>query len=199
MISAALGKLILLTMMPALAGLPLGRALLIAAAMPPAAITICFAPEDDCAGFAVEAIDQARRRILVSAYNLTTGAGIVEALLRARARGIDVELIADKRTPCERNSGVEVLAAAGTPIWIDRTVPIAHAKVMVIDEDWTLMGSYNWTRNAARNSEDLNLVASRPVATAYAAQWRNRQSVSVPYNGREEWCRPRRNSLDGAG
>jgi hypothetical protein len=32
------------------------------------------------------------------------------------------------------------------------------------------MGSYNWTRNAARNSEDLNLVASSAVAAAYAAQ-----------------------------
>ena len=36
------------------------------------------------------------------------------------------------------------------------------------------MGSYNWTRNAARNSEDLNLVASRALAAIYAAQWRSR-------------------------
>ena len=80
-----------------------------------------------------QAIDRARRQILVSAYNLTTGAGIVEALLRARDRGVDVRLIADKRTPCERNTGIDPLAAAGTPIWIDRSVPIAHAKMMVID------------------------------------------------------------------
>ena len=128
--------------------------------------------------------------------------GIVEALLRARERGVDVRLIADKRTPCERKGGIEALAAIGTPIWIDRTVPIAHAKTMVIDGAFTLMGSYNWTRNAARNSEDLNLVASRPLAAAYAAQWRSRRAVSVPFAGREDWCRPRRqrrNSLDGGG
>ena len=159
--------------------------------LPGAAISTCFAPEQDCAAFAVQAIDRARRQILVSAYNLTTGAGIVEALLRARARGVDVRLIADKRTPCERNTGIDPLAAAGTPIWIDRTVPIAHAKIMVIDSIATLMGSYNWTRNAARNSEDLNLVASRAVAAIYAAQWRNRVAVSVPFAGREDWCRPR--------
>ena len=100
---------------------------------PGAAISVCFAPEEDCAGFAAQAIDRARRQILVSAYNLTTGAGIVEALVRARARGVDVRLIADKRTPCERNTGIDALAAAGTPIWIDRAVPIAHAKTMVID------------------------------------------------------------------
>ena len=58
------------------------------ATAPRAAISVCFAPEQDCAGFAVQAIDRARRQILVNAYNLTTGAGIVEALVRARARGV---------------------------------------------------------------------------------------------------------------
>ena len=173
-------------------------ALLVSAALPAtaatrrAAITVCFAPEQDCATVAVNAIDWARHQILVNAYNLTTGAGIVEALVRARARGVDVRLIADKRTPCERNSGIDELAQAGTPIWIDQTVPIAHAKVMVIDRAVTLMGSYNWTRNAARNSEDLNLVISRRVAAAYAAQWRSRAIVSVPFVDRADWCRARR-------
>lgn len=180
----------------------LGSAALPAAAtVPGATVAVCFAPEENCAAFAVQAIDRARRQILVSAYNLTTGSGIVEALVRARERGVDVRLIADKRTPCERNPGIEALAQAGTPIWIDHEVPIAHAKIMVIDGALTLMGSYNWTRNAARNSEDLNLVSSRALAAAYAEQWRNRLAVAVPFSSREDWCRPRhgRNSLDGGG
>ena len=37
------------------------------------------APEEDCAAFAVRAIDDAEREILVGAYGLTTGSGIVEA------------------------------------------------------------------------------------------------------------------------
>jgi len=167
---------------------------------PSAAIAVCFAPEQDCAALAVAAIDRAHHQILASAYNLTTGAGIVEALVRARARGVDVRLIADKRTPCERNTGIDALAEVGTPIWLDRSVPIAHAKTMVIDDAVTLMGSYNWTRNAARNSEDLNLVASRAVAAAYTAQWHDRLAVAVPFAGRENWCRPRRarNPLDAS-
>jgi phospholipase D len=155
-----------------------------------AAVEVCFAPQQDCAGLAIRAIERARHRILVSAYNLTTGAGIVEALLRARERGVDVRLVADKRTPCERNSGIDALAAAGTAIWIDYSVPIAHAKTIVIDDALTLMGSYNWTRNAARNSEDLNLVSSQQVAAAYGAQWHTRRALSRPYVERAAWCRP---------
>ena len=75
------------------------------AAAPSATTETCFAPESDCAAFAVQAIDRAQREILVGAYGLTTGAGIVEALLRAQRRGVEVKLIADKTTPCGRNSG----------------------------------------------------------------------------------------------
>jgi phosphatidylserine/phosphatidylglycerophosphate/cardiolipin synthase-like enzyme len=98
------------------------------------------------------------------AYGPTTGSGIVEALVRAKERGVDVRLIAT--TPCERESGIEPLAAAGVPIWIDAQARIA---TMVIDGAVTLTGSMNWTRGAAVNSGDLNLVSSPTVAAAYAA------------------------------
>jgi phospholipase D len=162
-----------------------------APAAPSATIEICFAPESDCAAFAARAIDQAERQILVGAYGLTTGAGIVEALLRAHQRGVEVKLIADKTTPCGRNSGIDPLASAGVPIWIDHSARIAHAKIMVIDGILTLNGSYNWTRGAAANSEDLNLVASPAVAEAYAAHWRDRQTRSLRFDRRDDWCRAR--------
>jgi phosphatidylserine/phosphatidylglycerophosphate/cardiolipin synthase-like enzyme len=154
-----------------------------------AAIAVCFAPEEDCAAFAVRAIDNAEREILVGAYALTTGSGIVEAVIRAKERGVDVRLIADKTTLCERTSGIEPLAAAGVPVWIDDQARIAHAKTMVIDSAVTLTGSMNWTRGAAVNSEDLNMISSPAVAAAYAAHWHKRLAVSSPFNRREERCR----------
>ena len=81
------------------------------------------------------------------------------------------------------------LAAAGVPIWIDDQARIAHAKTMVIDGAVTLTGSYNWTRGAAANSENLNLISSRDVAAAYAAHWRQRLSVSIRFDRKEDWCR----------
>ena len=128
-------------------------------------------------------------RSWISAYGLTTGSGIVEALVCAKGRGVDVRLIADRTTPCPHASGIEPLAAAGVPVWIDAQVRIAHTKTMVIDGAVTLMGSMNWTRGAAINSENLNLVSSPAVAAAYAAHWRERLAVSVRYERREDWCR----------
>jgi phosphatidylserine/phosphatidylglycerophosphate/cardiolipin synthase-like enzyme len=71
--------------------------------------------------------------------------------------------------PC--NERDRVSAAAGVPIWIDAEARIAHAKTMAIDEAVTLTGSYNWTPGAAARSENLNLVSSPAIATAYAARW----------------------------
>jgi phosphatidylserine/phosphatidylglycerophosphate/cardiolipin synthase-like enzyme len=154
-------------------------------------IATCFAPEENCNAFAVDAVDGAGREILVSAYSLTSGSGILEALVRAAQRGVDVRLIADRTTPCERRGGLDPLARAGASVWIDRGVRIAHAKTMVIDGKVTLTGSMNWSGGAARNSENLNLVVSPEVAETYAGHWRQRLAASVPFNGRDEWCRQR--------
>jgi hypothetical protein len=46
-----------------------------ASVTPGAAIAVCFAPEEDCTAFAVDAIDAAEREILISAYSLTADLG----------------------------------------------------------------------------------------------------------------------------
>jgi phosphatidylserine/phosphatidylglycerophosphate/cardiolipin synthase-like enzyme len=154
-----------------------------------AAIATCFAPEENCNAFAVDAVNGAEREILVSAYGLTTGSGIPEALARAAQRGVDVRLIADRTTPCGRNAGVDMIVRAGASVWIDGGVRIAHAKAIVIDGKVTLVGSMNWSRGASLDSENLNLVVSPEVAETYAAHWRQRLSASVPFTGRDAWCR----------
>ncbi len=127
-----------------------------------ATVAVCFSPEEDCTTFAVDAIDRAETQILVNACGLTTSSSTVEALVRAKQRGVDVKLIADRTTPCERNSGIGSLARAGISIWIDHTARIAHSKAMVIDGKVTLTGSMNRTGGAARNSE-LNLTHRRAL------------------------------------
>ena len=122
-----------------------------------------FSPEEDCTTIAVDAIDRAETQILVIAYGLTTTSGIVAALVRAKQRGVEVKLIADRTTPCGRNSGIDPLARAGIPIWIDHSARIAHSKSMVIDGEVTLTGLMNWTGGAAYNSETSTLSHQRAI------------------------------------
>jgi phosphatidylserine/phosphatidylglycerophosphate/cardiolipin synthase-like enzyme len=151
---------------------------------------VCFEPEEDCTAFAVDAIDRAETQILVNAYGLTTSSRAVGALVRAKQRGVDVKLIADRTTPCESKSGIDPLARAEISIWIDHTARIAHSKSMVIDGKVTLTGSMNWTGGAAHNSENLNLVASTTIAAAYAGHWHQRLALSSPYTQRTDCRKP---------
>ncbi len=153
-----------------------------------ASIVTCFAPEQNCAGLAIAAIDAATHEILVSAYVLTNGSGIPTALVPAHDRGVDVRLIADRRAPCDLQEGVDAIAAVGIPVWIDARVRIAHEKALVIDRQVTIMGSYNFSAGAARNGEDMNFVTSAGVAEAYAAHWQSRQAGAVRFANAAEWC-----------
>ena len=59
-------------------------------------IQLAFTPGDDVAGLIVAAIGKARRQVLVQTYSFTHQ-DIAQALVNARRRGIDVQVIADQR------------------------------------------------------------------------------------------------------
>jgi len=73
------------------------------------------------------------------------------------------------------------VAAAGIPVWIDARTRIAHEKALIIDRRVTIMGSYNFSASAARDSEDLNVVTSPEVAETYARHWQARQAGAIRF------------------
>jgi phosphatidylserine/phosphatidylglycerophosphate/cardiolipin synthase-like enzyme len=91
---------------------------------------------------------------------------------KVKERTVDLRLIADNTTACERASDIPPLAAAGVPIWIDREARIVHAKTMVIDGAVTLIGSMNWTYGAA---DALETESTTAVLTAFG-----RTAASIP-------------------
>jgi phosphatidylserine/phosphatidylglycerophosphate/cardiolipin synthase-like enzyme len=120
----------------------------------------------------------------------TTGSGIPAALIRAHDRSVEVcprcRSLDALRAPRRRWRGV---AAAGIPIWIDASATVAHEKAPIIDRRVTIMGSYNWSKGGAFNSEDMNVVTWSEVAETYAKHWQARQTVSVRFADASQWCR----------
>ncbi len=147
---------------------------------------VAFTPGDDAAALVVEAIDKARRQILVQAYSFTHK-DIAAALVAAKRRGVDARVIADRlQTETGATSLVSWLAQQGVPVWIDAEHAAAHNKVMVIDNGTpdavVITGSFNFTRAAQhRNAENLLLLRGNPtLAEAYAANWRRHKIHSLP-------------------
>lgn len=148
----------------------------------PATVAVCFTPGENCEAQIAAAIDDARRDVHMQAYGLTSTA-ILQALRRAIERGVKVEAILDASNEGKRYGAARYLMLAGAGVWIDDTVAIAHNKVIVIDGEMVIGGSFNFTKAAqTRNAENVTFIESRAVADLYLANWRARLAASRPYD-----------------
>jgi phosphatidylserine/phosphatidylglycerophosphate/cardiolipin synthase-like enzyme len=150
-------------------------------------VQIAFSPGEEAARLIVQAVDGARRQVLVQAFSFTHRE-IAQALIAARGRGIDVRVIADaEQARLLANSVVADLAAAGVPVFLDDEHAAAHSKVMIIDaadaSAVVITGSYNFTFAAQyRNAENLLLLRGGPRTTrAYVDNWRQHRAHSRAY------------------
>jgi len=80
----------------------------------------------------VHAIDDAKSELLVQAYGFTSGP-IIQAVARAKERGVNVRVILDKINEQKRYTAATYLKNHGIDPMIDFQPAIAHNKVMVID------------------------------------------------------------------
>lgn len=121
----------------------------------PAEISVCFTPEEECEDLIVGHIERANREILVMAYTFTAKP-IMDALLRAQARGVTIEVIMDAKAAEQRYSMALPLQMARIPLWLDSSVAIMHNKILILDRQTVITGSYNLSKAAAsKNAENV--------------------------------------------
>jgi len=145
---------------------------------------VYFSPKGGAAAAVIKEIDNARSRIRVQAYSFTH-AGIAKALLDAKRRGVDVALILDKSNRNAKYSAADFTAHGGIPTYIDAVHPIAHSKIMIVDDTTVITGSFNFTKAAEEsNAENLLVLHSRELAARYLENWTAHQAHSQPYAGR---------------
>jgi phosphatidylserine/phosphatidylglycerophosphate/cardiolipin synthase-like enzyme len=167
---------------------------LVAGCQPPGiatlpAIEVYFSPQGGCTDAIIREIESARSTILVQAYSFTS-TPIARALADAQKRGVRVQAILDKgalkENYKESYTEAELLAQMGIPTRIDSEHSIAHNKVMIIDGQVVLTGSFNFTRQAeTSNAENLLVIRSPALARQYTDNWQFHAGHSDPYTGRQ--------------
>ena len=147
---------------------------------------VYFSPDGGCTEAIVNEIRHAKSEIYVQAYSFTS-APIAKALVDAHKRGIKVEVILDKSQKRERYTEATFLTNAGIPTYIDSVHAIAHNKIMVIDKEFVITGSFNFTKAAEeKNAENLLILKSKELASQYLMNWTKHKNHSDSYSGREE-------------
>ncbi len=96
-----------------------------------------------------------------------------------------VEVILDKSQRTQKYSSATFLVNAGIPTKIDSAHAIAHNKVMVIDGEIVITGSFNFTKAAEeQNAENLLIIRDKKLAERYTKNWQEHERHSEVYAGR---------------
>ena len=141
-------------------------------------------PRGGCTDAVVRELSAARQTVLVQAYSFTS-APIASALVAASRRGVRVEAILDKSNKTGKYSEADFLLNARIPTYIDAKHAIAHNKVMIIDGQTVLTGSFNFTKAAEEsNAENLLILRSPQLAAQYSRSLLEHREHSLPYTGR---------------
>jgi phosphatidylserine/phosphatidylglycerophosphate/cardiolipin synthase-like enzyme len=145
---------------------------------------VFFSPNGGCTKAIVSELGMAKSEVLVQAYSFTSRA-IAEALLNAQKRGVSIQIILDKSNLSDRYSAADFTAHAGISTYIDAQHSIAHNKIMIIDNEVVITGSFNFTRAAeVKNAENLLVIRSKELAKIYRDNWREHKEHSEVYKGR---------------
>jgi phosphatidylserine/phosphatidylglycerophosphate/cardiolipin synthase-like enzyme len=146
---------------------------------------VCFTPEEDCTGLITSAINGARSEVLVQAFSFTSRP-ISRALIAARRRGVHVEIVLDSSfNEHGKYAAVAAVADARIPTFIDSFHTIAHNKIMVIDGQTVITGSFNFTHAAQfDNAENVIVLKSTELAGIYRRHFIAHRKHSIPYSER---------------
>ena len=116
-------------------------------------VKVYFSPKGGCTDAIIKEIEQAKTEILVQAYSFTS-APIAKALVNAHKKGINVQVILDKSQRSEKYTSATFLTNANIPTYIDDQHAIAHNKIMVIDNETVITGSFNFTKAAEEKNAE---------------------------------------------
>jgi phosphatidylserine/phosphatidylglycerophosphate/cardiolipin synthase-like enzyme len=144
-------------------------------------ITVNFSPKGGCTERVVEELGKAQHEIEMQAYSFTSQP-ITNALIAAHHRGVKVTVVLDKSDIKEKSEAAEV-AADRIATYIDSKHSIAHNKIILIDGQTIITGSFNFTNQAEHNNaENLVVLHGRPkLYAAYDSNFKLHLGHSEPF------------------
>jgi len=131
-----------------------------------------FSPEDGTLEHILSAVNAAQESIYFMAYSFTSDE-LAQSLIGRAQAGVTVQGVFDE-DQYHSNEGTEFdrLKSAGLNIYLDGNPRLMHHKVMIIDKQVVITGSYNFSNNAEHiNDENTLIIHNQDVASKYIAEF----------------------------
>ncbi|MCM1338276.1 MAG: phospholipase D-like domain-containing protein [Muribaculaceae bacterium] len=119
-------------------------------------IEVYFSPKDKASVRIRELLQGAKHYIYIPAF-LITHSEITNELVQAKQRGVDIRIIIDANSTNMRNSKHSLLRQSGILLKTENYAGKLHSKSMIIDDEYVIAGSMNFS-NSGENKNDENLL-----------------------------------------
>lgn len=135
-------------------------------------INAYFSPDNDVEDVIVGRLKKAKSSIYFMAFSFTSKR-IAEAMIKRKTAGVAVAGIFEKKGSKTPYSQFVRMRTEGMDVRTVRGSGVMHNKVIVIDDEIVITGSYNFTANASRrNDENILIIQDKDLAAKYIREYK---------------------------
>jgi phosphatidylserine/phosphatidylglycerophosphate/cardiolipin synthase-like enzyme len=142
-------------------------------------VEVYFSPEDGVLQRILSAVQNAEQSICFLAYSFTSDQ-LAQALIERSQAGVRVQGVFDK-DQYHSNEGTEYdrLRSAKIDVYLDGNPRLMHDKVIIIDGQVVITGSYNFSNNAEHNNDENTLIIhNQDIAAKYSVEFQKIYAIA---------------------
>jgi phosphatidylserine/phosphatidylglycerophosphate/cardiolipin synthase-like enzyme len=141
-------------------------------------IQILFSGENDVIPTMINEINNAKTQIRFMSFSFTDF-DLAKAMLDRSAAGVGVSGVFETTGSLTEASELKTLYCAGIPVFQDGNPGVLHNKVIIIDGETVISGSFNFSSNAVNsNDENVIIIKNKDIATLYLQEWERIKSIA---------------------
>jgi phosphatidylserine/phosphatidylglycerophosphate/cardiolipin synthase-like enzyme len=143
-----------------------------------------FSTHDHPASHVIDTLKLAKKSIHFLAFSFTH-AGITDAMLERHAAGAELAGVFEKSQTAAGHSSYFKMHDSKLPVYLDANPRNMHHKVIIIDGEIVIFGSFNFSDSADKsNDENLLIVYNRAVAAKFEEEYQRVYKLAQDAAGR---------------
>jgi phosphatidylserine/phosphatidylglycerophosphate/cardiolipin synthase-like enzyme len=143
-----------------------------------------FSTHDRPASHVIDTLKMAKKSIHFMAFSFTQE-GIYQAMMERNAAGAEVAGVFEKTQTASGHSAYFKMHDARLPVYLDANPRNMHHKVIIIDGEIVIFGSFNFSESADKsNDENLLIIYNRAVAAKFEEEFQRVYKLAKEADGR---------------
>lgn len=147
-----------------------------------------FTPSKDIKSRIITELRRERSSLQAALY-IFTDKEIAQEMVKAKKRGVSIEVICDETTFNSEWGKIPYLHEHEIPVYIYEggNEDIMHHKFWIFSNNRVITGSYNPTRRASRNYENIVVIDDALIARQYEAAFQKTKQACKKYDSKKSF------------